>query len=112
MIYVIKLLVSSIIIVLVNEISKRSTALAAVLLALPLVSVIAMTWDWSQTGDAERIADLSVSTFWFVLPTLPMFLLLAWLLRSGYGYYVALGICIVVTALLFALTQYVQQRLG
>lgn len=112
MIYVIKLVVSSIIIVLVNEISKRSTALAAVLLALPLVSVIAMTWDWAQTGDAERIADLSVSTFWFVLPTLPMFLLLAWLLRSGYGYYFALSICTVVTALLFVLTQYVQQRLG
>lgn len=112
MIYVIKVLLSSIIIVLVNEISKRSTALAAVLLALPLISVIAMTWDWAQTRDAERIADLSVATFWFVLPTLPMFLLLAWLLRNGYGYYLALGICSVVTAILFALTQYMQQRLG
>jgi uncharacterized membrane protein (GlpM family) len=83
MIYVIKVLVSSIVIVLVNEVSKRSTALAAVLLALPLISVIAMTWDGAKNRDAARIADLSVATFWFVLPTLPMFLLLAWLLRHG-----------------------------
>lgn len=112
MIYTLKVLVSALIIVLVNEVSKRSTALAAVLLALPIVSVIAFTWEWMQTGDAERLASLSVATFWFVLPTLPMFLLLAWLLRQGYSYYLALGLCVLLTAVLFTLTQYLQQRLA
>lgn len=112
MIYAIKVFLSALIIVLVNEVSKRSTSLAAVLLALPIVSVIALTWEWAETSDAERIASMSVETFWFVLPTLPMFLILAWLLRQGYNYYLALGACAVMTALLFAITQYALQRLA
>lgn len=111
MLYAIKVFVSALIIALVNEVSKRSSTLAALLLALPIVSVIAFTWEWAETNDAERIASLSVETFWFVLPTLPMFLVLAWLLRLGYNYYLALGICTAMTALLFALTQYLIQRL-
>jgi len=91
MFYVIKVFVSALIIALVNEVSKRSSTLAALLLALPIVSVIAFTWEWAETTDAERIASLSAETFWFVLPTLPMFLVLAWLLRLGYNYYLAFG---------------------
>jgi hypothetical protein len=109
-IYAIKILISAFIIVAVNELSKRSTALAAMLLALPIVSVIAFTWEWTETSDAENIANLSTETFWFVLPTLPMFLLLSWLLRQGYNYYLALAICSVLTAVLFATTQYFVQR--
>ncbi len=76
MIYTIKVFLSALIIVAVNVLSKRSTALAAMLLALPFVSLIAFTWEWVENPDAERIANLSTETFWFVLPTLPMFLLL------------------------------------
>lgn len=112
MIYSIKILISALIIVAVNALSKRSTALAAMLLAQPMLSVIAFTWEWTETSDAQHIANLSTETFWFVLPTLPMFLLLGWLLRQGYNYFLALGICAVVTALLFAATQYLLQRLA
>ena len=110
MIYAIKILISAFIIVAVNELSKRSTALAAMLLALPIVSVIAFTWEWTENADAEHIARMSTETFWFVLPTLPMFLLLSWLLRQGHNFFVAMAICSVMTALLFAATQYLLQR--
>jgi hypothetical protein len=110
MIYFIKVFASALIIVAVNELSKRSTTLAAMLLALPLVSVIAFTWEWSEKSDAQQIANMSTETFWFVLPTLPMFLLLSWLLRQGHNYYVALAICSAMTALLFMATQYLLQR--
>ena len=110
MIYAIKVLISTLIIVTVNELSKRSTVLAAMLLALPLVSMIAFTWAWTETTDAEHVASLSTDTFWFVLPTLPMFLLLSWLLRHGYNFFIALTLCAVMTALLFAATQYLLQR--
>ena len=49
-----------------------------------------MIWLYRDTGDVTKIAELSVSTFWLVLPTLPMFLLLPWLLRHGWGFYAAL----------------------
>ena len=109
-IYIIKTLLSALIIVVVNELSKRSTTLAALLLALPLVSLLAFTWEWTQSADPEHIANLSTETFWFVLPTLPMFLLLSWLLKQGHNYYLALAICCVMTAVLCAATQYLLQR--
>mgnify|MGYP000252198586 FL=1 len=110
MIYFIKVFVSAFIIVAVNELSKRSTTLAAMLLALPLVSVIAFTWEWADNADAQHVANMSSETFWFVLPTLPMFLLLSWLLRQGHNYYVALAICSAMTAFLFIATQHLVQR--
>lgn len=60
-----------------------------------------MLWLWRDTGDAERLARHSESTFWFVLPSLPMFLILPALLRSGISFYPALAGCCVLTALLY-----------
>ena len=105
MFYAIKTLLSAFIIVLVGEASKRSDALAALLLALPIVSVISFVWLYVETGDKVKIANLSYETFWYVLPTLPMFFLLSYLLRRDFNFYAALGICAIVTALLFAITQ-------
>ena len=105
MFYAIKTVISALIIVLVSEVSKRSTVLAAVLLALPIVSLISFVWLYVDNKDTGKIADLSAETFWYVLPTLPMFLLLSYLLRRDFHFYVALGICTALTALLFALTQ-------
>ena len=109
---VIKTLISALIIVLVVEASKRSSTLAALLLALPIVSVMSFVWLYVQTQDKVMISDLSYETFWFVLPTLPMFLLLSYLLRRDMSFPLALGICTVVTAALFALTQALVKQMG
>ena len=70
MLYVLtKALLSGAIVAAASEVAKRSPALGAVILSLPLVSVIAFVWLWRDTGDKEAIASLSESTFWFVLPT-------------------------------------------
>lgn len=105
MFYVIKTLISALIIVLVGEVSKRSNALAALLLALPIVSVISFIWLYTETNDKVKIADMSYETFWYVLPTLPMFLVLSYLLRRDFYFYSALGVTALLTAVLFALTQ-------
>ena len=112
MFYAIKTIFSALIIVLVGEASKRSQGLAALLLALPIVSVISFVWLYVETGDKVKVADLSHETFWYVLPTLPMFLALSWLLRHGLNLYLALAICAALTAVLFALTQALMVRLG
>ena len=67
-----KALLSGAIIAAASEVAKRSPALGAVILSLPLVAVFAFVWLWRDTADKEAIASLSQSTFWFVLPTLPM----------------------------------------
>ena len=80
-----KALLSGVIIAAVSEIAKRSTALGAVILSLPLLSILAFIWLWRDTADKESIATLAQSTFWFILPTLPMFLVLPALLSGGFG---------------------------
>ena len=94
------------IIVAVGEISKRSSTLAAFLLALPTVSIIAFIWMYVESKDGLKVAAISQETFWYVIPTLPMFLLLGWMLRNNYNFYFSLLLCCVLTAGLFAITQY------
>lgn len=94
--YATKLIVSAAIIVIVSEVAKSSAGLGALIKSLPLVSILAMIWLYIDTRDQQKIAELSVATFWLVLPTLPMFLVLPALLRSGLGFYPSLALSIVV----------------
>jgi hypothetical protein len=98
----VKALVSGVIIAAVSEIAKRSPGLGALILSLPLISILAFIWLWRDTSDKEGIAALAQSTFWFVLPTLPMFLVLPALLRGGMGFWAALGLSCLMTMALYA----------
>ncbi|MDX1646841.1 MAG: DUF3147 family protein [Longimicrobiales bacterium] len=89
--YLTKLFLSATIIVVVSEVAKWNAALGALIKSLPLISLLAMIWLWTDTADTEVIADLSVATFWLVLPTLPMFLVLPALLRRDWSFYPALA---------------------
>ena len=97
----VKTLISAIIITLVSEVAKRSPAFAALIASLPLVSVLGMIWIYQETNDIPRIAAHSEATFWFVLPSLPMFLVLPLMLRHGMGFYAALALNCAMTALLY-----------
>jgi hypothetical protein len=94
--YATKLLLSAAIIVAVSEVAKVNVTLGALIKSLPLVSILAMIWLYVDTHDAGRISQLSISTFWLVLPTLPMFLVLPALLRHGLGFYAGLVISVMV----------------
>lgn len=97
----IKTLISAAIIAMVSEIAKRSPGFAALIASLPLISILAMLWMYQEGGDTERIASHAEATFWLVLPSLPMFLLLPFMLRHGLGFYLALGLNCLLTALLY-----------
>ncbi len=97
----IKALISGIIVAAASEAAKRSPAFGALILSLPLISLLAFIWLWRDTGDAERIAAVSQSTFWYVLPTLPMFLILPASLRGGVGFWPSLVLSCLVTVLLY-----------
>ncbi len=112
MMYFLKILVAGLIVATSTEASKRSPVLAGLILALPLVSLISLTWMWGEGQSPQRIADVAVQTFWFVLPTLPMFLALGYLLRRGFSYPLSIGICVIGTVALFYLTQTLVERSG
>lgn len=81
-----KYLVTAGIIVLISEVAKRSGKVGALITALPLVAVLAMLWMFVERQPAQQIANYAFYTFWYVLPTLPMFLVLPFLLpRWGFG---------------------------
>jgi hypothetical protein len=107
-----KALLSGLIVAAVSEIAKRSPALGALILSLPLVSILAFIWLWRESADTEGIAALSQSTFWFTLPTLPMFLVLPALLRNGVSFIAALGLSCLLTAILFAAMAWALGRFG
>ncbi len=108
MLYLLKTLIAASIIVLATELSKRSSAMAALLLALPIVSITTFIWIWIETQDKNKIADLSSMTFWYVIPSLPMFLVFSWLLRHNVHFIVALLASCALTAALFGAVRYFQ----
>jgi hypothetical protein len=109
---VLKTLISAILIVAVSEIAKRSPAFGALVVSLPIISLLAILWLWRDTGDATRIANHAEATFWYVLPSLPMFLALPWLLRHGVTFWMALGLSCVLTIALYFLTVLIAARFG
>lgn len=85
-----KALLSGIIIAVVSEVARRSTTFGALIVSLPPVSLLAIIWLWRDTGDAQRIANHAEATFWYVIPSMPMFLALPYMLRSGVGFWWAM----------------------
>ncbi len=101
----IKSLLSGIIIAAVSEIAKRWPGFGALLASLPLISILGMLWLWTDTKDVSRLASHAEGTFWFVLPSLPMFLLIPFMLRKGVGFYPSLlAGCALTIALYLAMT--------
>ncbi|WP_149586653.1 DUF3147 family protein [Tabrizicola flagellatus] len=110
--FALKAILSGILIAAISEIARRSPGFAALVASLPLVSILGMIWLWRDTGDGTRIASHAEATFWYVLPSLPMFLILPWLMRQGLGFWLALGIGCAVTVGLYFLLLWLAPRLG
>jgi hypothetical protein len=109
---IVKYLLSAAIVVGVSELAKRSPALGGLLASLPLTSYLAILWLYGETGDTARIADLSQSIFWLVLPSLVLFVLLSWLLRGGMSFLPALGIATVVMFAAYGAMVFVLRHAG
>ena len=106
-----KYLVTAFIVVLVSEAARRSDKLGAVLAALPLVTVLAMVWLYLERQPAEKIANHAFYTFWYVLPTLPMFLAFPALMQR-LGFWWALAAGAVITSLCFLLVVFAARKWG
>jgi len=99
-----KLFLSALVIVLVTKVQMFNDRLSALLIALPLTSLLVMLWMRAENQSSDRIANHAEGTFWFVLPTLPMFLVLPWMLRQGWGFGISLTLnCLLTIWLFFAL---------
>ena len=89
-------------VVLISEVAKRSDKLGGLIAALPLVTVLTLIWLFMENQSTEKIANHAWYTFWYVVPTLPMFLLFPWLLKRM-GFWSTMGISVIVTLVSFYL---------
>lgn len=110
--YLVKILVSAAMIVLVSEVARRSGYWGGVIASLPLMSILALTWLYLDTRDASKVAALARSTFWFVLPSLPFFILLPWLLHSGRSFALSMIVALLFTALAYLILAFLLQKFG
>lgn len=99
--YIAKVAVTAVLVVLIAEISKRSSFIGAVLASVPLTSVLAMLWLYIDTGDVGKVSALASSIFWLVLPSLALFIALPILLTKGLGFYPSLAVSIAITAICY-----------
>ena len=95
--YLTKIAVTTVLIVAISEIAKRSTLVGAILASIPLISVIAMFWLYVDTKDIAKVTALAESIFWLVLPSLALFISLPLLLKQGVGFYPSMSIAIGIT---------------
>lgn len=107
-----KAALSGVIVAAASEVARRWPGWGALIVSLPLVSILAMLWLWRDTHDTERLAVHVQSTFWFVLPSLPMFLLIPAMLRSGHSFWVALAAGCVLTIALYLMMIGVGPKFG
>lgn len=106
-----KYLLTAAVVVLVSEAAKRSDRLGAFLAALPLVTLLALIWLYLENQPMEKIANHAWYTFWYVVPTLPMFLAFPFLLPR-LGFWPTLLACVAITVVCFGLFTLAVRRFG
>jgi hypothetical protein len=107
-----KAALSGILIAIISEVAKRNPGFGALIASLPLVSVMGMIWLWHDRPDPANMAAHAEATFWFVLPSLPMFLLMPMLMRHGIGFWIALLAGCALTITLYTAMTWFGPRFG
>jgi accessory gene regulator protein AgrB len=107
-----KALLAGLMIAAIAELGRRLPTMAALVASLPLVSVLGMVFLWHAKPDAENMAVHAEATFWYVLPSLPMFLAIPWMLRGGVNFWLALALGCLLTVGLYLLMMQLGPRFG
>jgi F0F1-type ATP synthase assembly protein I len=97
-----KYLLTAVVVVVVSEAAKRSDKLGGFIAALPLVTFLALIWLYVEKQPQTKISNHAWYTFWYVVPTLPMFLAFPYLL-SRLGFWPTMLASLGITALFFGL---------
>jgi len=110
--FLFKAFLSGVLIAIVSAVARRWPGFGALIASLPLISVIGMMWLWRDKPDVGHMAAHAQATFLFVLPSLPMFLLIPMLLHRGWGFWPALVAGCLLTVLLYILMVWCAGRFG
>ena len=110
--YITKLVITTILIVLISEISKRSSLAGAILAAIPLVSILAMTWMYVDTNSSDNAVEFSNSIVWLIAPSMTLFIAFPILIKKGFSFYPSMIISIFLTVLAYYSVIFLLHKLG
>ena len=106
-----KYLITAAVVVLISEVAKRSDKLGGLIAALPMVTFLALIWLYVEKQPVEKISNHAWYTFWYVVPTLPMFLGFPFL-HERIGFWPTIAVCVGITILCFAVFAIVVKQFG
>jgi F0F1-type ATP synthase assembly protein I len=106
-----KYLITAAVVVLVSEFAKRSDKLGGLIAALPMVTILTLIWLHVEKQPENKLANHAWYTFWYVVPTLPMFLMFPYLLPR-IGFWPTLGVCVLLMLICFGLFTWLVRRFG
>ena len=110
--YIIKLVITTLLIVLISEIAKRNSLMGAMLAAIPLVSILAMTWMYIDTNDSKSTVEFSNSIVWLIVPSMTLFISFPILIKKGLSFYPSMVISILMTIFAYYSVIFVLGKLG
>ncbi len=99
---IVKALISGVVIALASEAARRSSFIGALIVSLPLISILSVAWLYWDTRNATKVQDLSWSILWLIVPSLAFFVALPLLIRLGIGVPLAIVAACAVTAVVYA----------
>ena len=109
---ILKIIISSGIITLVSEVSKKNSFIGGLIASIPLISILSMIWLYIDSRDIEKIKNLSTSIFWMVIPSLVLFLSIPILINIGFNFWYSLIIAIILTITSYLLTIIILSHYG
>ena len=101
--YIIKVLLTSILIVTISEVGKRNSVMAALYASLPLTTFLAMIWLYLDTHDVGKVVSLSWNVLLAVIPSYVFLISFPLFIKSGLSFWIALFLSVVFTALAYGL---------
>jgi hypothetical protein len=110
--FILKAILSGVLVATISTIAKRYPGWGGLIASLPLVSVLSMIWLYGETQDAESVASLSMGAFWFILPSMPMFLVIPALLHRGVSFAATMAVACIMTIALYAGMNWLAPKLG
>lgn len=102
--YVVKIVLSALLVVVISEIARRHSMFAALIASLPVISILAIVWLYIESSDVARVSELSRQIVWLVIPSLAFFLLLLVFIKLGLGFWLSLGAAIAGTVACYLVT--------
>lgn len=114
MIYlIVKAAISGVLIAVISEVARRYPGFGGLIASLPLISVLAIIWLWRDTtGDVEQVATHARATLWYVLPSLPFFIVFPLLLEKNMNFWVALSLSTTMTIVLYLSAIWIASQLN